>query len=219
MTDTIQHMGAALIADGDPIAREIAKTGNPFEPQTWAWVNRVLPGLDGAFIDVGAFTGWYSVPIAMTGRAVHAIEPHPKSSARLATNAGLNGAGVAIHRVAASNRKRVMTMHYNGGLPLTSGASLCKDQCIRPTAAIDVECVKLDEMKLPRPALVKIDVEGHEVAVLDGARKLVAGARPHMIIEANTDLHHRAVEAFLAGLGGYKAMVADGRNILCFPAS
>lgn len=219
MTETIDHMGAMMIADGDPIAREIAKTGEPFEPATVSCIKRILAKREGAFIDVGAFTGWYSVPIAMMGRTVHAFEPHPKSSARLATNAGMNDAKVTIHRQAASNRNRPMTMHYNGRMSLTSGASLDKRDCLAPSATISVECVKIDAMTLPAPALMKFDVEGHEVPALEGARMMIVHAMPHLVIEANTDLHKRAVCAFLAEVGGYDVEMADGRNIICSPAS
>jgi hypothetical protein len=58
--------------------------------------------------------------------------------------------------------------------------------------------VTLDEFALD-PAVVKIDVEGHVMAVLGGARKTLARAHPVLYIETGDE--HEAIEALLAEFG------------------
>lgn len=67
------------------------------------------------------------------------------------------------------------------------------------------------------PALVKIDVEGAELAVLQGARDLLAGARPLLIFEhvaAATALYGDAPEGIwdLLTDAGYRIMTVTGEG-------
>jgi hypothetical protein len=50
---------------------------------------------------------------------------------------------------------------------------------------VPVRVVALDDLDLPAPAFVKVDVEGSEVAVLDGAARLLREARPVLVVETH----------------------------------
>lgn len=50
---------------------------------------------------------------------------------------------------------------------------------------------------LPAPDFVKIDVEGHELKVLYGARKLLGVKRPELLIEFHAPLLHRSIQDML----------------------
>ena len=70
-------------------------------------------------------------------------------------------------------------------------------------APIEVRAVRLDDVVREPPALIKIDVEGHEAHVLDGARKILGSARPLLFLELNSLLflfHNRDVISFAAAL-------------------
>src|SRR6185295_16151644 len=58
--------------------------------------------------------------------------------------------------------------------------------------ALEVETRRLDEFAIANCSFIKIDVEGHEEAVLDGAPALIAAQRPVLMIEL--------VEAFNPGV-------------------
>ena len=49
--------------------------------------------------------------------------------------------------------------------------------------AVDVDVVALDDLDLPPPALVKIDVEGSEASVLRGMADVLRESRPALIVE------------------------------------
>jgi hypothetical protein len=54
------------------------------------------------------------------------------------------------------------------------------------------------------PSLVKIDVEGHEWAVICGAKRVISSHKPTLIIEILPSCHKEAVCEYLLSLG-YKA--------------
>jgi FkbM family methyltransferase len=85
---------------------------------------------------------------------------------------------------------------------------------------IDVPMVRLDDMDLPDPAFIKIDVEGHELAVLEGAQALLARARPVLMMEME-DRHAPGTRAvildLLAGLGYTCLRLPGSENRLFLP--
>lgn len=214
--NTFEANGARFIAENDMIVSWCRKTGKPFEPETTAFMFDVMAKRGGQFVDVGASTGWFSVPMAAQGFDVYAIEPNPRPAARLQENATLNDAFLVIHRAAASDMVGEAVLHFNAGLPLTSGASLNLEDCLAPTGRETVRTVMLDSLGLDDVSLVKIDVEGHELPVLRGAADLVGECRPHLVLEANTDAAREELSAWLDE-NGYEWMPADERNMLCSP--
>jgi FkbM family methyltransferase len=52
---------------------------------------------------------------------------------------------------------------------------------------VEIETRTLDEYDLHNVGFVKIDVEGHELAVLAGAEHTVTSSRPNMLVECNDD--------------------------------
>jgi FkbM family methyltransferase len=67
----------------------------------------------------------------------------------------------------------------------------------------------VDEMKLPPPALIKMDVEGSEIEVLEGARQTLERWHPTLLIEAHGT--NAAIENFLVAIG-YRVGVL-GKNV------
>lgn len=137
-------------------------------------------------VDVGAFIGTHAVRFAQlagpTG-AVVAFEPQRLPHQLLATNAMLNGVTTlrALHGAvgAASGAITVPDIDYAaegtfGGLRLGSW-----------TEGETVPVFALDALDLARCKLVKVDVEGMEAKVLDGARDLLARTRPFLYVEHN----------------------------------
>ena len=67
----------------------------------------------------------------------------------------------------------------------------------------------VDSGAIPGPDVIKIDVEGYEFAVLQGAQQSIARYRPHVIFEIS-DQTTKTVESFAAfvqyfdGIGGYQ---------------
>lgn len=218
MTDTYTDtlLGATWLAADDMIIRWIRQTGRKFEPVTTPWMLEQMASRQGAYVDVGASTGWFAVPMAKRGYRVIAFECNARSAQRLKDNCALNGVEIVLHEAAASNRVGKAVFTHNPRLPLTSGGSL---EYVRANRATDdVSCVTLDSVIDEPVALLKIDVEGHEMAVLAGAADLIARSRPALVLEANTAQHEADLTAWLRA-HGYTWTNADERNLLCLPRS
>lgn len=220
MSDIHTVEGARFIAADDMIVAHIRRTKAAFEPDTALFIAWALAEKPGILVDVGASTGFYTVPAAQSGRRVMAIEPNPAIIPRLAANLALNGCAhlVEIVQAAASDRDGTATLYVNPRVPLTSGASIEVATCSAPRK-VTVPTRRLDDLlaETGEISCIKIDVEGHERAVLRGAAGIIARHRPALVCEANTAEHVAALIGDLTALG-YSARLVDARNLLAVPA-
>ncbi len=160
----------------------------------------------GDAVDVGAHIGMFSITAALTsasfGGRVLALEPNPRARAQLEENIRLNGCtNVRVSAKAASDAARIARL-YVPTTPDPSWSSL-EERSFEPGAPLPVETTTIDaevETHGLRPVFVKIDVEGHELAVLDGTRRTLEQHRPVVLCEVS-DATASSVAAFLAGLG------------------
>ena len=122
-------------------------------------------------IDVGANIGVYSYVFSRWSKNVIAIEPHPDLALRLRE---LLPSAVRVINIAASDRDGISDFH----IPLVDGAEISSRSSLESSAnmkmearRIRVETRRLDSLMLARDtvAIVKIDVEGHEMRTLKGA--------------------------------------------------
>lgn len=143
----------------------------------------------GVFVDVGANIGVWSIAAAKSFRAVHAFEPDLGHAAALRR---LLPSNVTVHGFALSDHSGVgrLAIPIHEGLELTSRASLESHANVGfVEIARQVPLVTLDQMDLRDIDVMKIDVEGHEAAVLDGAWRSIERDRPTLIIEIE-ERHH-----------------------------
>ena len=220
--DLHEANGALFIARDDMIVAWCRKTGRSFEPMTTEFMLERLKGRRGLFVDVGASTGWFSIPFALAGHEVTAFEPNARVRKRHIENAAINEIEHDLRAEALSRSVGTVTFWHNPKVSLTSGGSIEVATCSAPiaetvnTTSLDI-ALGFGEGAYRAPDLIKIDVEGHEIAVLDGAARTIASSRPALVVEANTTEHSRAIEEWLGRIGGYRVMVADERNLLCLP--
>jgi FkbM family methyltransferase len=128
------------------------------------------------FVDVGANIGAYTVLAgAAVGADCVALEPVPSTFAQLRRNVDLNGIGarVELRNVAAgAGREKI---RFTDGLGPMNRVATDGER-----AALEVEVLPLDEIVGARePLLIKIDVEGFETRVVDGASAVLA--RPSLL--------------------------------------
>jgi FkbM family methyltransferase len=156
-----------------------------YEPRVAGILAAVIPrGRPAVFFDVGSNWGHfplYAAAVAGPGLEIHAFEPTRSSFADLRSSveqAGLERQ-VRCHHLAAGDRHEQVAMSVPRrdmtGLATVTGAA---------TGPGAVPCRPLDSLDLPRPDVIKIDVEGHEAAVFRGARRMLGEARPHVIFES-----------------------------------
>ena len=149
-----------------------------------ATLRELLQGKD-LFVDIGANCGLYSLIAAKAGVSVLAVEPNRLNYLRLKQNIDHNGfANIQPYALALSDKSGRAAL-YGGG----EGASLLRNWGgMTNTYAQEVDVDTLDNLLASRSGLreilIKIDVEGHEPAVLSGARGLLTREKaPTWIIE------------------------------------
>ena len=158
----------------------------------------VKPG--NAIVDVGANLGAHAVAFArMTGEAgrVVAIEPQREAFRLLCANLALNGCRhvEALRAAAGAARGRIRVPVLDYSVPGNyGGVALAADGAGEP-----VDVIALDELDLPACHLLKIDVEGMENEVLQGARATIARHRPLLYVENDREARSRElIERLLA---------------------
>jgi FkbM family methyltransferase len=163
----------------------------------------MLPRSPGAAVDVGANIGMYARLLARSHREVHAFEANPRLIRRLRRAAPKN---VVVHPVGLSDHRGPARLRVpiSGGSPRYGLGSLDLTHDGSEADEIDVALDTLDGRPLSKVDFVKIDVEGHELPVLVGAKKLLAASRPRVMVECEE--RHRpgtvqAVNELLAEFG------------------
>lgn len=154
-------------------------------------------------VDVGANRGVWTEALRRHSRAVVAFEPNPKMFHDLARRIG---AGATALPYALSDRSGVGELRVprrRRGFS-NRGATLAHDSLgAAAFGALDVETRRLDDFDLGDVGLIKIDVEGHELAVLRGAAGLIARCRPALIVEMEEKHLHRPIAGALAEVAAY----------------
>lgn len=148
-----------------------------FERETYGWLRRLSQGIATA-VDIGAAAGEYTLFFLMktNAAAVYAFEPDAQVLPALKNNLELNGMG---------SSKR---------LQLSSGF-------VGATGHDGVTCLDSLGPSLSFPCLIKMDVDGGELNVLEGAKTINAGPGVRWLIETHSkDLEKSCIHA-LEGLG------------------
>lgn len=159
-------------------ARESARGG--YEPAATALIDAVAPRLRQVY-DIGAnwgyFVGLLATNPGFRGR-VDAFEIAPSTFRPLAAMVADCGLGdrVTCHAVGLSDRTGAarITEEFHSALTRVADAG----------AGREVRVARLDDLGGADPDLVKIDVEGHEAAVLRGAAVRLARAKPLVVLES-----------------------------------
>jgi FkbM family methyltransferase len=145
----------------------------------------------GVVWDIGANIGFYSLIAARLvgdGQVV-AFEPLPANLAAITKNAALNGiTNVTCSGVALGDSEGTADLQIHSRqtwAKLDTSADTAFQQELQATGSIRVEVSTIDAQlrQHPVPGLVKIDIEGAEVAALRGASRLLAEHRPTIICE------------------------------------
>lgn len=182
-----------------------------YEPDLQAAIcDWVKPGMTA--YDVGANIGYIALTLARrvgTGGQVFAFEALPANVDRLKTNLALNPEGARVQVQACAVLDRCAPVRFWIGP--SHGMGKAEGSAGRPagetayTAAIEVDGISLDDFVYrqgnPPPQAVKIDVEGGEVMVLPGMRRLLAEARPLLLMEIHGPQAARAAWEQLSAAG------------------
>lgn len=145
--------------------------------------------------DVGSYRGFFAGVLALAGASrVYAFEPLPSNcrqvEAMIAANPQLP---LVLLPVALGNEPGRMTFQVMGESSMGKLASSQFQADRTATATETVEVRAIDELvgtgSIAPPDVIKIDVEGAEMMVLTGARRVLARHQPRLFIE----VHSRAL--------------------------
>ena len=168
--------------------------------------------------DGGANFGFYSLLARfLVGErgSVHAFEPASFAFSFLQKNLG-NANNAKLVQAAVSDSNGIIQFAQLS--PISSGFSRVATAGNAPSKAelISVRCLRLDTYCADTgvmPDLVKLDVEGHELAALRGMEGTISTGQPFIILEYGmAEGDNMAASLFLVDRG-YSAFVAQGSTI------
>jgi len=166
---------------------------------------------DATILDVGAHVGEHAIPLALgNDRHVVAFEPSPVSADRLARNAAENGLSdrLDLRRIGVGDERATVTFYRS---TFSKCSAFDRERATRWGAQVagteNVPIRRIDDLLerdgddgdagddgftrddaadlLPPPEAIKVDVEGHELAVLRGAERTIRRCRPLLVIEVH----------------------------------
>lgn len=166
---------------GDSLSRQLYFFGTYFIERRLLDLWRHLARDARTVFDIGANAGIYSLAAraAQPRSAIHAFEPTPELAARLREAVQWNRIeGLHVHERAVSSRQGYAILTHargendmNEGMNfLGAGPDPALHQTTVPTVALDGFC---RDHAIARIDLMKIDVQGHEPEILEGAADLI----------------------------------------------
>jgi FkbM family methyltransferase len=178
--------------------------------------DRTRPG-----IDIGAKVGMYTYRIRDHSSEVIAFEPIPIFNHIL--RAVFANKRARIEPYAVSDRRGTAKLRlpygHDGkpkfGRSTIDPANRFDTEIIARTDELEVETRRIDDYDLPDVGFIKIDVEGHELAVLAGAAATLARHTPNLLIECNDEHQPDAVQQLGAWLHAhdYTAVFVEGHEL------
>lgn len=170
-----------------------------------AYLDRLTTRQDVA-IDAGANIGLYSLRMSRIFKKVYAFEINDEASRDLKD---CDLPNVKIFDVGLSNRAGQAKLYIpvpTHGPQLNAWASLEPDNCpgVKRQREKNVAVRPLDDFQINDCSFLKIDVEGHELSLLEGAVTTIQRGRPVILIEVR-EQNQSQVCALFESLGYLKA--------------
>lgn len=182
-----------------------ADTFSTEEPLMIKWLSNFSD--NDVFLDVGANVGTYSIPAAKLGATVLSLELDPANNYILHSNTVINDLcdKITILPFAAGNANGVEKIYYRDFSVGDALQSVGRDQ-ILPTKKNNPFTIKqliltIDDIfsifDLPSPNKIKIDVDGNEEFVFEGAKKTISNAREIYFEDNGLDSDKLILEEFV----------------------
>ena len=185
---TIPYMrtGWITLDERDYLEGVILKNG-AYEPEVWRTLANSAQSNEIVW-DIGSNIGSFAICALLDSRVaeVHAFEPDPLHAEVLAYNLGLNRGHCKIHRFALSNKLEQKVL-LHAVFPHGGGSTFIDNpQHGQFDGPCHVDCSTIDHLVYREgakpPTLLKIDVEGWEMQVLEGAIELMRKHPPKAIV-------------------------------------
>lgn len=193
------HVGGVTIKLGVSSEMELfrARTYSTKEPQTLQWIADNLRSLDVLF-DIGANIGIYALFAAKLNSetAVYAFEPESQNYARFCNNIVLNciqnivPCCIPLTDTEKFDMFHVSTWEAGAALHSFGGVTLSEARLRQGSLATSLDTLVF-EYGVPKPNLIKLDVDGLEESILAGSRRVLKEpALRSLLVEVNTRGRH-----------------------------
>ena len=170
------------------------------------WVN--LSKRSDVILDIGANTGVFSLAAKAANKKsqIFAFEPVNRVYKKLVENINLNDYDITSYQKAISNKTGKAVIYDDISAEHVYSVTVNKN--LNPsdtkTEEIEIDTLRLDEFienyKIKKIDLIKIDVETHEAEVLDGYGEFLALHKPTILIEVLNDEIANKITNIVAGL-------------------
>jgi FkbM family methyltransferase len=142
----------------------------------------MLPEEGKCLVDIGASVGEWTVFAAKAGRQVYAFEPSPKAFDILKKRTQ-KYPNVHVYSYALGDKNGVGRLGL-AALSL-SGTMDVEINGLHKGGTIDIPLRSLDSLDIPNIGIIKIDTEGYETPILQGAKETIEKNKPRLIIEVH----------------------------------
>lgn len=170
---------------------------------------------DSAVLDIGANIGYFTLLMARQAKRVYSFEPEPRNFQTLQKNIELNNIKNAkLYNAAVTETSGTSTLYLcdsNRGMHRIYQSDWCKE------GTTHVKTIRIDDI-VDHADFIKIDVEGSELGVLKGMRKLLKERKSTVLMEFHPPsiIEYGAQPAdiydFVTSLG-YAVKTPDGKPI------
>lgn len=174
-------------------------------------------------LDIGAAEGYFSYNLATKYKHVHAFEPHPDHLRLLKPFRHKN---IICHNIGLSNENNKSYLK----IPLSKNSEIKHEASLRESnenfdefKLIEVNCRTLDDYLkekniIEKIGFIKIDVEGFENEVINGARKTIERDMPIILCEIELRHNKDCLQIFnYLSTIGYKTFITkNGKDLLPF---
>ena len=172
------------------------------EPEIHLIRHLIEPG--STAIDIGTSIGIYAAEMARYAGKVIAFEANPAVAqfARMVAPPNVEIVNVALSSAAGRTRLKIPRNPKGDTIDELATIEPSNPLHASDAAMTEIETKRLDDFAITNCSFVKIDVEGHEEAVLEGAAKLIAAQRPMLMIELDESLNKGALARLASAVRG-----------------
>lgn len=185
----------------------------------------IKPGTDS--IDVGVYRGVYSYEMSKYSKKVHSFEPNPLIFKYINKNLKKISSNIDLYNFALSNENKVSNLripirnkkidkenyeeHY-----LMGRATVHELNNFQDYEKFEITLKKIDDFNFDNEiSFMKIDVEGHEIEVIEGGKLFIKKNKPVLLVEieerhSKKNIHHSI--DYINGLG-YNSYFYDENNL------
>jgi FkbM family methyltransferase len=162
------------------------------------------------FLDVGVCYGYYSMIAGKKCKQIIGFEPNQDNVKIIRKNIILNKLdNITVFFKALSDKNQIATFYImteQGASTFDKVRTTHYDRHI--SKQVQIEQVKYDDLKLPSPSVIKLDVEGHELEVLRGMKKSLKNTRL-VVFECESNKELKEIRKLLKN---FKITSIDERN-------